>query len=110
MKQFKKLAMLIAGLWCCMVANAHDFEVDGIYYNILTTAKVEITFKGSSYYEYDNEYTGKAEFPESVTYNGNTYSVTSIGDRAFYGCTGLTCITIPYSVTSIGIQAFDGCI
>lgn len=87
MKQFKKLAMAIAGLWCCMAANAHDFEVDGIYYNILTTAKVEITFKGSSYYEYDNEYTGKAEIPESVTYNGNTYSVTSIGDRAFYGYT-----------------------
>ena len=109
MKQFKKLAMAIAGLWCCMAANAHDFEVDGIYYNILTTAKVEITFKGSSYYEYDNEYTGKAEIPESVTYNGNTYSVTSIGDRAFYGCTGLTSITIPNSVTSIGEGAFSGC-
>ena len=101
--------MAIAGLWCCMAANAHDFEVDGIYYNILTTAKVEITFKGSSYYEYDNEYTGKAEIPESVTYNGNTYSVTSIGDRAFSSCEGLTSITIPNSVTSIGYQAFMGC-
>jgi len=82
---------------------------DGIYYNILTTAKVEITFKGSSYYEYDNEYTGKAEIPESVTYNGNTYSVTSIGDHAFSGCTGLTSITIPNSVTSIGGHAFFEC-
>lgn len=86
MKQFKKLAMAIAGLWCCMTANAHDFEVDGIYYNILTTAKVEITFKGSSYHEYDKEYTEKEEIPESVTYNGNTYSVTSIGEGAFSGC------------------------
>ena len=36
-------------------------------------------------------------------------SVTSIGNRAFYNCTGLTSITIPDSVTSIGSYAFSGC-
>ena len=36
-------------------------------------------------------------------------SVTSIGDYAFYGCSGLTFITIPNSVTSIGSGAFSGC-
>ncbi|MBQ2877256.1 MAG: leucine-rich repeat domain-containing protein [Clostridia bacterium] len=36
-------------------------------------------------------------------------SVTSIGDGAFYGCTGLTSVTIPNSVTSIGYYAFYGC-
>jgi len=36
-------------------------------------------------------------------------SVTSIGENAFYGCTGLTSITIPASVTSIGYNAFGGC-
>ena len=36
-------------------------------------------------------------------------SVTSIGERAFYYCDGLTSITIPNSVTSIGSSAFYGC-
>ena len=36
-------------------------------------------------------------------------SVTSIGDCAFYGCTGLTELTLPNSVTSIGDGAFSGC-
>ncbi len=35
--------------------------------------------------------------------------VTSIGDRAFYGCSSLTKIEIPNSVTSIGYNAFDAC-
>ena len=36
-------------------------------------------------------------------------SVTSIGSYAFSRCTGLTSVTIPYSVTSIGYSAFSGC-
>ena len=36
-------------------------------------------------------------------------SVTSIGNSAFYGCSGLTSVMIPDSVTSIGVSAFSRC-
>jgi len=48
--------------------------------------------------------------PISIKGNYNILSsVTSIGNVAFYGCTGLTSIVIPSSVTSIGRDAFVGC-
>ena len=103
---FTALLLLVA-----TVASAHDFEVGGIYYNITnsTTKEVAVAYKGSSYNSYSNEYTGSVIIPESVTYNDVTYSVTSIGNFAFYGCYSLASIEIPNSVTSIGNSAFYDC-
>ena len=45
-----------------------------------------------------------------VSYYGDWYtSNDKIGDNAFYGCSGLTSITLPSGVTWIGGYAFDGC-
>ena len=46
--------------------------------------------------------------PSEVVYDGEIYSVTSIGYEAFKN-TGLKSITIPESVTSIDLYAFSGC-
>lgn len=40
---------------------------------------------------------------------GTHYRVTSIGNGAFYQCSGLTSVVIPNSVTSIGRSAFESC-
>ena len=111
------LSFFIATLMsmACNVATAHDISVansDGktIYYNYNSDgSSVSVTYQGTYSSSYSNEYTGDVVIPETVTYGDKTYSVTSIGDRAFYNCSGLTSVTIPNNVTSIGSCAFDGC-
>ena len=111
----KKLFTLFLALVASVgIIYASDTQVDGIWYNFNESNKTAIvTFRGISYSDYDNEYSGSVVIPPSVTYNGTTYSVTSIGYQAFTngesGCSSLTSITIPNSVTSIGEYAFSFC-
>ena len=110
MKHLKHLFTALL-LLCSLTASAHDFKVEGFYYNILSPEDktVEVTYGGTYSTQYLNEYSGSVVIPESVTYGGTTYSVTSIGSSAFEDCTGLTSIEIPNSVTSIGSYAFYNC-
>ena len=108
MKRIFLLFVFCASILCSW---AHDFEVNGFYYDITssTDLAVAVTYKGSSYSSYSDEYSGAVTIPSTVIYNSKTYSVTSIGDWAFYGCSSLTAITIPESVKSIGRFAFSRC-
>ena len=111
MKKFKSLVLAVMGLLCSMSVSAHDFVVDGIYYNITSQADktVAVTYGGDYSYDYYDEYSGEVKIPESVAYSGETYSVTSIGDETFCCCGYLTSVEIPNSVTSIGESAFGDC-
>ena len=89
-------------------AFAYDAMIDGIYYNFSESGATV------TYYSYDSStnyyyYWGDIVIPESVTYGGKNYIVTSIGDHAFDSCSDITSIKIPNSVTSIGYMAFYNC-
>ena len=57
----------------------------------------------------DQNVSGQVVLPSSVSTDGNTYDVTSIGPCAFYCCFTLSSVVIPNSVTIIGLDAFCGC-
>ena len=86
-----------------LCAKADPVEIDGIYYTLYEKGKTaEVTNN-------PHTYKGSVSIPEKVTYNNVDYSVTSIGERAFENCSGLTSVVIPDSVTSIGEAAFANC-
>lgn len=93
--QFKDIVALDAN------DDPDEFVQDGIEYKRLSPDMLEII--GAS------KASTNLNIPEAVTYNGATYSVTSIGAGAFCGCNKLTSVTIPPNVTNIGIGAFYKC-
>ena len=103
-RTMKRLYLFSAAVFCSLTTLAADFTVDGISYNISSTDILTVEVTSSS-----PKYSGDVVIPATVTYNGNSYSVTSIRSYAFASCTGLTSITIPNSVTSIGDRAFYDC-
>ena len=111
------LALLLALSLGMGTAYAYNFSAicstgQTLYYNITdaTNHYVEITCPGSSSWSGYTQPTGNIELPSYVTHNGVTYTVTAIGYKAFFNCSGLTgSLTIPNTVTSIGHLAFQGC-
>lgn len=87
-----------------MAASAESVRIGYLYYNLDVnnrTASVAENLRGG--------YSGNVVIPETVTYDGTDYIVTSIGNDAFWGNSELTSITIPNSVTTIESCAFLAC-
>ena len=107
MKQLKLLLLTVIGLLYSVSMSAYDFEVDGIYYNKTSATDKTVEVTRDSYWM--GAYSGAINIPNTVNYLGEIYTVTCIGNNAFYGCSGLTSVKIGNSVTSIGAWAFEDC-
>lgn len=89
----------------------YDFVINNVCYTIIADKKVQVTHANIS---------GDILIPATVVYDGVTYNVTAIGDRAFYspeqanklrsgGTTDIKSVTMPNTITTIGSEAFAYC-
>ena len=99
----KKISFfLIALVYSLTTMVAEDrFTVGKYTFTITSPTEVEITRVDTSLL--------LAYLSPSITYQGITYKLTSIGDEAFSGCKSMTTVTIPEGVARIGNRAFSGC-
>lgn len=98
---------LLALLWALPQAHtsAQEFEVDGIWYSILSESGVKVIANPDK-----SKYThSEIILPEKVSYEGVEYAVTEIGASAFNQCADLVSVTIPKSVTDVASRAFYEC-
>ncbi|WP_046759165.1 leucine-rich repeat domain-containing protein, partial [Kordia jejudonensis] len=119
----KKIIITILLLCIAATCFAQTFTVDGFNYNVISTNPNEVEVTGGT------DGSNPLTFRSTVTDNGITYTVTTIGNsayrngasnvvlsntittikfRAFRDNGGLTSITLPASVTSVGGEAFFG--
>ena len=70
--------LLILSLFSSFSALAYDCKVDGIYYDLNNDDKTaSVTYMGLYTSDNKDAYVGNIIIPESITYSGTTYSVTS---------------------------------
>jgi|GEM_PF-4710244 len=77
---FRKLWVLIASLWVSLSASAYDFEVDDIYYNVISQEDMtcSVTYKKLVWSEVSDFYTGTIRIPATVTYNNKNFRTPKV--------------------------------
>lgn len=116
----RKVAIVLALM--ALVAfpvRGQDFAVrlnsgDTLFFEVSDAQRRRVTVvppsdDGTDYYKGHRKVSGVVVIPAEVTHEGERYSVTAIGERAFSGCADIRMVSIPPTVTHIGSYAFYGC-
>lgn len=108
-KLFTRLLLVIIALLCAVGAQAYDFEVDDIYYNVVSFPDLtcEVTYVD---FASPGTYSGEITVPSTVTYNGRTLDVVAVGQYAFMNSINLTNVILPESIKTIKETGFMNCI
>ena len=102
----KKILLFMLGGLMSLPALGFTYEYQG---QTLNYTVIDETAKTCKVGQNVKTITGAVVIPATAKDGETEYSVTSIGNKAFSGCSGLTGVTIPGSVTSIGNDAFYNC-
>ncbi|MBR1792625.1 MAG: leucine-rich repeat domain-containing protein [Bacteroidales bacterium] len=114
MKKALLFAIILAALTCSMT-QAENFNFyataptgQRLYYKITSRNTVCVTYPNSlqTPYEGYTAPTGSLAIPSTIRYNETTYTVVSIGEYAFYGCSELSSVIIPSTISIIEERAF----
>ena len=115
----KKLGLIALLLALTLTTWGYDFAVDTpngqkLYYTMLTDSTVEMVHPNSSNtaelsWSGFTKPSGKLTVPSTITVDGSTFSVVSIGKYAFYKCTDITRITVSEGIKTIETGAFRFC-
>lgn len=96
---------MVAAVMLAISASAVKFKYKGVFYNLdLDSKTASVTYTGET--PESNTYSGEISITNKFKYEGEYYRVTSIGEKAFYGCDGIVYVKIGGLVTSIASQAF----
>lgn len=91
-------------------AFAYDFMENGVAYNILNDGTLSVTYKQDNStpdYSPATAYKGHIVIPSSVVHKGKKYSVSEIGENAFFGSEGMESLKISEGIKRIRKNAFS---
>lgn len=109
MNKTRKVLLMCSMLLCSVMAQAYDFEVNGMLFNVISeeNSTCELTLDESTFWQ--TPYSGDVIVPSTVEHNGKTYTVTGIGEDAFSNGYEITSVVMPQTITYIGEFAFYYC-
>lgn len=99
----KKLFTLFSLLIVAISINAYDVVIDGMCFDLNKDNKTA-TFVQDPNYVY--QYLGDIVIPETINVEGTEYTVTAIGEYAFFYTKGITSLSMPETIETIGTYAF----
>lgn len=110
----RKLFLMIVLVSFSVLANAYDFCVNGIYYNIVSIPNrtVEVTnnlgrrIDTTASFDGNSNYTGIIIIPSTVTFKGKAFKVIGIGEQAFYKAR-ISEVKLPEGIIYVGTSAFS---
>ncbi len=106
----KHLIITLLALLTSMTASAYEWtDANGTVWSFTTSGSTASIYKGYETPAISGTIPADLTIPATLYIGETPYTVTSIGQHAFYGCKSLTSVNIPSSVTSIGYFAFEYC-